>query len=137
MQITIVQSEIEAAIRKYIQEQIVVRDGMKIEIDLRATRGDAGFMATIDIVPENTAAKPRTEPPPAPAPRATVATTTKPAATQSAPAPESAEALVVEADPAPAQVDEPATTAETMAEAPAPAPAPKSLFANLKKPVNS
>jgi hypothetical protein len=52
MQITIVQAEIETAIRKYIEEQINVRDGMRIDIDLSATRGADGFKAIIDIVPD-------------------------------------------------------------------------------------
>ncbi|MDR5839311.1 hypothetical protein [Caballeronia sp. LZ034LL] len=51
MKIQIVQAEIEEAIRNYIGEQISIKEGMKIEIDLRSTRGDAGFTADIDITP--------------------------------------------------------------------------------------
>ncbi|QWY83752.1 holliday junction resolvase RusA-like protein [Rhizobium phage RHph_X3_15] len=51
MQITIVQSEIEAAITAYIKSQITVNENMDINIDLRATRGAEGFQAIIDIVP--------------------------------------------------------------------------------------
>lgn len=52
MQITLIQSEIEQAITEYIHTQINVRAGMAIEIDLAATRGQQGFTASINIVPE-------------------------------------------------------------------------------------
>ena len=58
MQITIVQAEIEQAITDFIHRQINVREGMLIQIDLKATRGDAGFQAVIDIVDPNTALTP-------------------------------------------------------------------------------
>ncbi|QWY83516.1 holliday junction resolvase RusA-like protein [Rhizobium phage RHph_X2_28B] len=51
MQITIVQSEIEAAITAYIKSQITVNENMDVNIELRATRGAEGFQAVIDIVP--------------------------------------------------------------------------------------
>ena len=53
MQITIVQAEIEQAITDFIHRQINVREGMLIQIDLKATRGDHGFQAVIDIVDPN------------------------------------------------------------------------------------
>lgn len=49
MQITIAQSEIEVAITDYIKSIITVREGSNIAIDLKATRGDMGFQAVIDI----------------------------------------------------------------------------------------
>ena len=52
MQITIVQNEIEKAIREYVGRQLLVAEGMKMIIDLAATRGAEGFKATIDIIPE-------------------------------------------------------------------------------------
>lgn len=52
MQITIVQTEIEEAIRSHILSQINVNPGMRIEIDLLATRGATGFQAVIDILPD-------------------------------------------------------------------------------------
>ena len=55
MQITIVQAEIEQAITDFIHRQINVREGMLIQIDLKATRGDHGFQAVIDIVDPNSA----------------------------------------------------------------------------------
>ena len=53
MQITINQQEIEEAIRKHILSQISLRENMKVEIDMTATRGPSGFTATINIVPED------------------------------------------------------------------------------------
>ncbi|MNO13150.1 hypothetical protein D3C76_27760 [compost metagenome] len=51
MQITLNQLEIEAALKAYILNQININDGMEIVIDLKATRGEAGTTAIIDIVP--------------------------------------------------------------------------------------
>ena len=55
MQITIVQTEIEQAIENYVKSMISVNDDQKISIDLKATRGDTGMQAFIDIVPRNKA----------------------------------------------------------------------------------
>lgn len=51
MQITIIQAEIEQAIRNYVGSQLKVADGMEMTIELSATRGAEGFKATIDISP--------------------------------------------------------------------------------------
>jgi hypothetical protein len=69
MQIIIVQAEIEAAIRAHIEQQVSIKEGMEITIDLRSTRGDAGFTANIDIVPaaQNKAKAAAPAPTPAPA----------------------------------------------------------------------
>ena len=64
MQITIVQSEIEQAIIDHIKTQVSVKEGMAIEVTLRATRGDEGFQAAINIFPESERV------PAAPAPKA-------------------------------------------------------------------
>lgn len=50
MQVTLVQSEIEQALREFINSQINIKDGMEIVIVLKATRGDEGTTAIIDIV---------------------------------------------------------------------------------------
>lgn len=55
MKITIVQSEIETAIKNYISSMFNVKAGVAMEIDLRATRGEQGFMAEIDVQPGATA----------------------------------------------------------------------------------
>lgn len=75
MQIIIVQAEIEAAIRNYINNQLQVKDGHRIDIELSATRGADGFKATIDIVAANAPSLPKGSPEvdaaPAPAPAPT------------------------------------------------------------------
>src|SRR4051812_19268683 len=53
MKITIIQTEIETAIRNYIGEMFTIREGMQIDIDLSATRGPEGFIANINVVPQN------------------------------------------------------------------------------------
>ena len=49
MQITLVESELKQAITEYLGRQMKIAEGMEMEIQLFATRGDAGFKATIDI----------------------------------------------------------------------------------------
>ncbi len=51
MQITLEQTEIELAVTKYINEQVNIKEGMQINITLRAGRGETGFTANIDIAP--------------------------------------------------------------------------------------
>lgn len=59
MQITINQTEIEAAIKAHILSQINIKEGHDISITLKATRGDDGTTAIIDITPsENPAPTP-------------------------------------------------------------------------------
>lgn len=50
MQITLNQSEILLAIDAFVREQISVKPNQSIQIDLRATRGEQGFSAVLDIV---------------------------------------------------------------------------------------
>ena len=52
MQITLVQHEIETAIKDFINKRIRVNEGQEIRVDLAATRGAEGFKATIDILDE-------------------------------------------------------------------------------------
>ena len=56
MQITLVQHEIETALRNYVTSLLNVREGHRIDITLKATRGEDGSTAVIDIVPDNTVA---------------------------------------------------------------------------------
>lgn len=59
MRILIVQDEIEQAIRSHILNQISIKEGQEIKIDLKATRGDDGMTAEINIVtPGNEPQKP-------------------------------------------------------------------------------
>lgn len=139
MQITLNQAEIEQAIKNYVNDQVNIREGHDITIDLKAGRGPEGFTATIDIV----------------APSATK--TAEPTATSKSalmPKPRTERAVVVQA-----MSDTPETAQEAAEEA-APETAtdvqtegqtaqddaaaaeegegkkPQSLFANLGKPRN-
>ena len=49
MRIIIVQSEIEEAIKAYVLNQIAVREGQEVTIDFKATRGDDGMTAEVNI----------------------------------------------------------------------------------------
>lgn len=64
MLITLVQNEIEQAIRDYVLARIRIQDGLDMQIDLAATRGIEGFKATINIEPSglNQATKTMEEP---------------------------------------------------------------------------
>lgn len=151
MQITIVQTEIETAIRNYILGQITVRENQRIDIDLKATRGDQGFQAVIDIRPENDG--PQGTKPKAAAPAAKPATA--PVTIGKGPATKAAEAkvetkveaeTVAESKAAAEETAQDNTKAETLPEATeatetnsdeAPKEAPRSIFGGLRKPVNS
>lgn len=144
MQITLIQSEIEQALKNYINDIMSVKDGMEIEIQLKATRGEEGTTAIIDIVPQ----KPK-------APRGSRTSGEVPAKAEpvkaAAPAKAEATQAVAEADPEPvaesvaeAEADDAEQVAE-QAQEPAPVEAEqaqaeeaprKSLFAGLSKPQN-
>ena len=149
MQITLNQVEIEEAITNYVNDLVSVNEGMAITVTIKATRGEEGTTALIDIVPEVV------EPEVVEPVKAAAKPGRKPAVKQAAvPAKEEP---VVEAEPEPepvAKVAEPEPEAEPVkeeeaapdtaevpvaddeqAEVPAVA-APKSLFANLRKPNN-
>ena len=51
MQITLVETELKQALTEYIGRQMKVADGMKMNIQFMATRGDEGFKAVIEITP--------------------------------------------------------------------------------------
>lgn len=68
MRITIVQTEIEEAIRDKIRSQIQLKEGVEIDIILRATRGAEGYQADIDIRSRGSAAQAEPTPEPAPEP---------------------------------------------------------------------
>lgn len=145
MKITLVQAEIEEAIRAFVLSRMSINDGMRLQIDLAATRGSTGFTADVDVVPEvetaplgvakkvtaakKTAAKVAADPAP-------VATTIA----RQEPAPEAEKQHEPEAEAG--AVQQPAPDASDDSQKPAPeveeaAPAPKtSLFGNLGRPVN-
>lgn len=60
MLITLVQSELETAIKDYVHSIMHIKEGMEIIIELRAGRGENGYTANIDIVKQG--AKPVTKP---------------------------------------------------------------------------
>lgn len=135
MQITIVQTEIEQAIENYVKSMISVNDDQKISIDLKATRGDTGMQAFIDIVPRKrvqaasitglvAAATPKADP--KPEVKEEVQET---AAVQTEEVEQQAEAEAPTRKGVEIEVDEEGNPVK-------PAGAPKSLFGNLKKPVN-
>lgn len=156
MQIKIVQSEIEEAIRDFVKKKLTVNPGQRIEIDLLATRGPEGYQAVIDIVDDDQAAPAKavteakassTTANVAPTPKAERTTSvtksvTKPKA-DPIQEPEQAEAETTEAAPdaetveAEAQPEpEVAEAAETVTAEEAPAQTRPSLFGTLAKPQN-
>ncbi len=50
MRIILTQAEIEEAIEKLILDQVEIPEDMRIDIALKATRGDEGYTAEVDIV---------------------------------------------------------------------------------------
>ncbi|UCR75510.1 hypothetical protein PP742_gp26 [Alcaligenes phage vB_Af_QDWS595] len=105
MQITINQVEIEAAIKAHILNQINVKEGHKLAIEMKAGRGADGYTATIDISPENetkAAAAPQpTEPKQATAPKAEVAEQKQTQQKAPEPVAEEVQAEVVQQEAAP------------------------------------
>ena len=163
MQITLNQTEIETALRRYVNDQVNVREGHEIVIDLKAGRGENGHSAIIDIVPQGQAKA--SEPTPAKTGPITVPKvrgTTQPVGggqpvpdtpkAEEATPPETAQEAAGEAPPEtatsggaePETASDSAGSGEAQAsdgsgEAAAPPEGgekPKSLFANLGKPKN-
>lgn len=150
MQIIIIQSEIEQAIRNHILAQINIKDGMRIDIDLSATRGAEGFKATIDIVPDAQPAAVKAEAPKAevvavtksvnvevkkedPAPKAEVLSQGKEEVLTDAGA-TTTDGAAAEAGTATNASAEPSSTEPQAEEQPAePKPAGRSLFNGLKR----
>ncbi|AHC56579.1 hypothetical protein JJJA_0063 [Achromobacter phage JWDelta] len=141
MQITLVQSEIEQALKNYINEQVNVKEGMEIVIVLKATRGEEGTTAVIDItkpivvqapaktvraVTSKVEAAPKEEPKPTVEPKEDPPFDPDAQAPAQASAPESSAST----DGAPAQTSNAANASAE--EAPA-KPSKPSLFANLGK----
>lgn len=135
MKITIVQREIEEAVRDYINKQIAVQEGMEITMDFTATRGDDGLTAAIDISPA------------APAPVAGAAPTRRvqvrtprPVAVETASEPKAAEpAAEIAVDPAePVQAEVHVTSqadpVEVESEVDGDVPLKPSIFGNLRRP---
>lgn len=143
MQITLNQVEIEEAITNYVNDLVSVNEGMTITVTIKATRGEEGTTALIDIIPE-VAEPEEVEPEVAEPVKAAARPARKPAVKQAA-APAKEESVAEtqpEPEPEPVTEEEAAPDAaevpvadDEQAEVPAVA-APKSLFANLRKPNN-
>lgn len=73
MQLILPQSELEQAIKNYVNDLMNVKDGAELCIDLRAGRGVDGFTATVDIVKSGSAMPAKTVVPAATIPAATPA----------------------------------------------------------------
>lgn len=137
MQLILPQSELEQAIKNYVNDLMNVKDGTELSIDLKAGRGLDGFTATVDIIKAGTAIP---------------AKTVVPAAVTPAPVPVAAPVKVT---PRPVAKEEPVTeekptedtsvankseqqeaVSEAKEEAPAEAPSTvrRPLFGSLKKP---
>lgn len=136
MKIQIVQSEIEEAVRDFIQKKIAVREDQEISMDFTATRGEDGLIANIDIstikTPEPEADKP------ARAPRAPrQAAQVNISEEVPAPAPEAAAvAEPVEAGPAPVNtIGDPEPDGVEEVEGAAPLNKP-SIFSSLRRPAS-
>jgi hypothetical protein len=137
MQLILPQSELEQAIKNYVNDLMNVKDGTELSIDLRAGRGLDGFTATVDIIKAGTAMPAKTVVPaaviPAPVPvAAPVKVTPRPVAkeepvAEEKPAEDTSVANKSEQQEAASEAKE-----ETPAEAPTTVRRP--LFGSLKKP---
>ena len=132
MQITITQPQIEEAIKNYVLSMLTLKPGQELAIDLRATRGDAGYTAEIAVGPAG-----KTQPA-APVTRTTAVRTTGVATAQPAAQTENLEPETDVISKAEANVED--ASAESAAEE-APAEADDtagakrpSIFANMKAP---
>ena len=163
MQIILVQSEINEALKNYVMSQINIKDDMEVSIDLAATRGEDGFKATISIVPRGKQADakqavvapapaPHVEPtppfdvtPPAPAPTQqpiqednaavqAAAVNSFVTAAQTSPIPTP---VVMAAEKAQPEAEEKPASVPVPAPAPSPAESVRTLFAGLHKPKNT
>jgi hypothetical protein len=155
MQVTLIQSEIEQALVNYINDQINVKPGMRITIELRATRGETGMQALVDIVPDNVVATvveaaptvveavhtPRARPAIVPKAAVTRVAPVTPQAVVANPEPEPTPLvdLLVQDEPAERELEPVAVAADEPVEPEVAAAPPKrsSIFAGLQKPVNT
>lgn len=61
MKIILVQAEINQALTDYVTSQIRIQEGMRVTVDLAATRGEEGYTATVSIVSDGTKKTKQTE----------------------------------------------------------------------------
>lgn len=119
MQITLTQAEIEQAISNFVTEQVNIREGHTLDIELKAGRGPEGYTATIDIVaPADTVVSRR--------PAVKTETVAKAAPEQ--------EDVAAPSEPEPETPAEEGAQEESSEESPVEV---KSLFKNLNRPRNN
>lgn len=121
MEITIHQSEIEQAVRQYLNSILVIADTADVGIEFVATRGEKGLTAQITVT---TGSEEKIEPPKGPVKRA---------AKVVVPEPEEKEEESTPFDDQVEEVEEVDTTEESEGKDETPR---KSLFGNLAKPKN-
>ena len=137
MQLILPQSELEQAIKNYVNDLMNVKDGTELSIDLKAGRGLDGFTATVDIIKAGMAIPAKTVVPaaviPAPVPVAAPVKVT--------PRPVAKEEPVAEEKPAEdtsvankSEQQEAASEAKEEAPAEATSTVRRPLFGSLKKP---
>ena len=137
MQLILPQSELEQAIKNYVNDLMNVKDGTELSIDLKAGRGLDGFTATVDMIKSGMANPAKTVVPaavtPAPVPVAAPVKVT--------PRPVAKEEPVAEEKPAEdtsvankSEQQEAASEAKEEAPAEAPSTVRRPLFGSLKKP---
>ncbi|MCF8861661.1 hypothetical protein Ab1vBOLIVR2_gp81 [Agrobacterium phage OLIVR2] len=142
MRITIVQAEIEQAIKAFVLSQLSVAPGQTLTVEFKNTRGEDGATADINITND---AQTGAVIPATPIKRATPVLTTKPTQSVKEEQQSVSEEVRVETPVQEENASEEAPVAEEQqVEVPAPESpvedAPKStgsLFASLKRPVNS
>lgn len=126
MQITLVQTQIEEAIRQFVGSRLNLQIGETLDLDLRATRGDDGYTCVVTV---NTIAN-------------IPYTNTRPLSitqnVENARTDEEANAgLVQESEPQSGDEPEPEAILQTEAQVVEPTTKKKSIFAGLEKPTNS
>lgn len=141
MQLILPQSELEQAIKNYVNDLMNVKDGTELSIDLKAGRGLDGFTATVDIIKAGMAMPAKTVVPaavtPAPVPvAAPVKVTPRPVAKEEPVAEEKAEEKATEDTSVANKSEQQEAASEAKEEAPAEAPSTvrRPLFGSLKKP---
>lgn len=137
MQLILPQSELEQAIKNYVNDLMNVKDGTELSIDLKAGRGLDGFTATVDIIKAGMAIPAKTVVPaaviPAPVPvAAPVKVTPRPVAKEEPVAEEKPTENTSVANKSEQQ--EAASEAKEEAPAEAPSTVRRPLFGSLKKP---
>ena len=137
MQLILPQSELEQAIKNYVNDLMNVKDGTELSIDLKAGRGLDGFTATVDIIKAGMAIPAKTVVPaaviPAPVPVAAPVKVTPRLVTKEEPVVE--EKLTEDTSVAnKSEQQEAASEAKEEAPAEAPTTVRRPLFGSLKKP---